>query len=175
MKLRKINSFDESIETNNPKSSAKSEDKNTNLYSSRENRPTTAFSPNLLQNEATKKLRELRIEGADRALVVSATATGKTFLSAFDVQQFGATRVLFIVHRLRIAKKAMETFKAVFGKSKTYGIYSADKRQSDRDFIFSTIQTINNDQHLKNFEENTFDYIIIDETHRAGAKTYQKI
>ena len=69
----------------------------------------------------------------------------------------------------------METFKAVFGKSKTYGIYSADKRQSDRDFIFSTIQTINNDQHLKNFEENTFDYIIIDETHRAGAKTYQKI
>ena len=175
VETEKINSFDESIETNNPKSSAKSEDKNTNLYSSRENRPTTTFSPNLLQNEATKKLRELRIEGADRALVVSATATGKTFLSAFDVQQFEATRVLFIVHRLRIAKKAMETFKAVFGKSTTYGIYSADKRQSDRDFIFSTIQTINNDQHLKNFEENTFDYIIIDETHRAGAKTYQKI
>ena len=69
---------------------------------------------------------------------------------------------------MRIAKKAMETFKAVF-ESLQLAAFIADKRQSDRDFIFSTIQTINNDQHHKNFEENTFDYIIIDETHRAGA------
>ena len=135
----------------------------------------TIFSPNLLQKEATESLANLRLEGKDKALVISATATGKTFLSAFDVQQFNAKRMLFVVHRFRIASKARETFEAIFGKTKSYGFYSGQKRDTNSDFIFSTIQTINSDDHLKSFEPDAFDYIIIDETHRAGAASYNKI
>ena len=131
------------------------------------------FSPNLLQREATNSLAALRSEGKDKALVISATATGKTFLSAFDVQQFNAKRMLFVVHRFRIASKALDTFKSIFGKTKSYGFYSGQKRDLHSDFIFSTIQTINSDEHLKNFQPDAFDYIIIDETHRAGAGSYQ--
>ncbi|MDB9924131.1 DEAD/DEAH box helicase family protein, partial [Planktomarina sp.] len=133
------------------------------------------FSPNLLQQEATESLATLRSEGQDKALVISATATGKTFLSAFDVQKFNAKRMLFVVHRFRIASKARETFESIFGKTKSYGFYSGQKRDINSDFIFSTIQTINSDDHLKNFEPDAFDYIIVDETHRAGAASYNKI
>ena len=133
------------------------------------------FEPNLLQREATENLAILRSEGKDKALVISATATGKTFLSAFDVQQFESKRMLFVVHRFRIASKALDTFKSIFGKTKSYGFYSGQKRDINSDFIFSTIQTINSDDHLKNFESDAFDYIIIDETHRAGAASYNKI
>ena len=73
-------------------------------------------------------------EGSTRSLIVSATGTGKTVLSAFDVQQI-AKRLLFVVHRLNIAKKAMSEFKRVFGSSKSMGIYSRRQLKQD-EFIF---------------------------------------
>ena len=45
----------------------------------------------------------------------------------------------------------------------------------NKDFIFTTNLTLSNSENLKRFEPDAFDYIIIDETHRAGAATYQKI
>ena len=133
------------------------------------------YIPNGMQEDALKNIENLRNKQIKKALVISATGTGKTFLAAFDVKKSNAKKILFVVHRLNIAKKALETFKLVFGKSKSFGIYSGSKRELDSDFIFSTIQTINNPEHLKNFSKDNFDYIIIDETHRAGAKTYQSI
>ena len=133
------------------------------------------FEPNLLQVEAIDNLNKLREEHEDRALVVSATGTGKTILSAFDVRNFRAKRMLFVVHRRNIAKQAMDSYKEVFGDEVSMGIYSGSSRDAESKFIFSTIQTISKDQHLANFESDYFDYVIIDETHRAGAETYQKI
>ena len=128
----------------------------------------------MLQQEATSNL-ELKTKRGRPCLSYSAIATGKTFLSAFDVQQFKAKKVLFLVHRFRIASKAMDTFKMIFGKTRSYGFYSGQKRDTNSDFIFSTIQTINSEEHFNNFQTDTFDYIIIDETHRAGAHSYHKI
>jgi superfamily II DNA or RNA helicase/HKD family nuclease len=134
------------------------------------------LTPNKMQVPALEQLRSVREAGHPRTLVISATGTGKTVLSAFDVKQFGATRLLFVVHRLNIARKAMSEFKRVFGSSKSMGIYSAsDSLNEDADFVFSTVQTINNDRHLQKFSTDEFDYIIIDETHRAGAATYKRI
>lgn len=68
----------------------------------------------------------------------------------------------------------METFKSIFQNSKTMGMFSGRQKELDNDFIFSTIQTISKKENLELFEPNQFDYIVIDETHRAGAHTYQK-
>ena len=133
------------------------------------------FEPNLLQIEAIDNLNKLREEHEDRALVVSATGTGKTILSAFDVRNFRAKRMLFVVHRRNIAKQAMDSYREIFGDEVSMGIYSGSLRDVESKFIFSTIQTISKDQHLANFDSDYFDYVIIDETHRAGAETYQKI
>ena len=132
--------------------------------------------PNEMQTVALERLKAVREEGHDRSLVISATGTGKTVLSALDVKQFSARRLLFIVHRLNIAKKAMSEFKKVYGSSKTMGVFSAgDELDSSAEFVFSTVQTINTDHHLQKFAPDDFDYIIVDETHRAGAKTYKRV
>ena len=133
------------------------------------------FSPNLMQREALKNLQNLRSDGKERALVISATGTGKTFLAAFDAQVFNPKRLLFVVHRLTIAKAALQTFQRVFGFDKTMGLYSGDRRELDCDFIFSTIQTISKEEHLGKFSKDQFDYIIVDESHRSGADSYSNL
>jgi superfamily II DNA or RNA helicase/HKD family nuclease len=130
------------------------------------------ISPNSMQKEALKNLQNLRAEGKNKALIISATGTGKTYLSAFDAKSFNPERLLFVVHRLTIAKDALNTFKNVFGATKTMGLYSGSQRELDCDFVFSTIQTISKSNHLENFSRSHFDYIIIDETHRSGAESY---
>lgn len=136
---------------------------------------TPEFLPNKMQVEALANLKSLREKSEDKALLISATGTGKTHLSAFDAKQFGAQKVLFVVHRANIAKAALVTFRDVFGSEKSMGLYSGGNRSTHTDFIFCTIQTISKDQHMNRFSSDQFDYIIIDETHRAGADTYQKI
>ena len=134
----------------------------------------TALEPNSMQTEALFSLNSLRQEGKDKALLISATGTGKTFLSAFDVKQFNANRVLFIIHRENIAKKAMESFKTIM-PNKKYGMFSGTHKDYDADYMFATIQTIGKHEYLQQFDRQHFDYIIIDEVHHLGADTYQTI
>ncbi len=134
-----------------------------------------SITPNSMQEEALSNLKDLRSKNKDKALLISATGTGKTYLSAFDAKAYNPKKFLFVVHRRNIAEAAMKSFKHIFGDSRRMGIYSGNKRKIDADFIFSTIQTISRDEHLNQFAESHFDYIVIDETHRAGAETYQKI
>ncbi len=134
-----------------------------------------AIKPNAMQVEALANIARLRVDGKNKALLISATGTGKTFLSAFDVQSFNPKKFLFIVHRENITKAAMKTFKCIFGESKSMGLYTGNSKDLSSDFIFSTVQTISKQEYLDQFERNFFDYIVIDETHRAGALSYQRI
>jgi superfamily II DNA or RNA helicase/SOS-response transcriptional repressor LexA len=132
-------------------------------------------SPNSMQIEALEKLQKLRHEGKNKALIISATGTGKTYLSAFDAKAFNPKRLLFVVHRLTIAKEALNTFRSVFGNDRTMGLYSGNERNLECDFVFSTVQTISKSNHIVNFPKKQFDYIIIDETHRSGADSYLRV
>jgi superfamily II DNA or RNA helicase/HKD family nuclease len=131
--------------------------------------------PNSMQIEALENLKKLRFERKNKALIISATGTGKTYLSAFDAKAFNPKKLLFVVHRLTIAKDSLNTFRNVFGNNKTMGLYSGSQRDLDCDFVFSTIQTISKENHLDNFSKDHFDYIIIDETHRSGADSYLRL
>lgn len=133
------------------------------------------ITPNSMQNEALGNLKILREEKKNKALIISATGTGKTYLSAFDAKFFNPRKLLFVVHRLTIAKDSLKTFQKVFGETKTMGLYSGDKRDLDCDFLFSTVQTISKSNHFQNFAKDHFDYIIIDETHRSGADSYLRL
>lgn len=146
---------------------------NNNLKSLIESHAT--ITPNLMQIEALENLKNLRNDNKNKALIISATGTGKAYLSAFDAKSFNPPKLLFVVHRLTIAKDSLKTFRRVFGKSKTMGLYSGEKRELECDFVFSTIQTISKSIHLENFSKDHFDYIIIDETHRSGADSYLRL
>lgn len=133
------------------------------------------ITPNSMQTEALYNLKKLRRDKKNKALIISATGTGKTYLAAFDAKSFNPKKLLFVVHRRNIAEKAMKTFKTIFGKSKTMGLYSGNQRELDKDFVFSTVQTISKSNHLEQFESDFFDYIIIDESHRSGANSYIRL
>jgi len=133
------------------------------------------INPNSMQEEALSNLAQLRLEKKNKALIISATGTGKTYLSAFDVESFNPKKLLFVVHRFNIAKKALESFEQIFRGQKKLGLYSGNLKELDADFIFSTVQTISRESHLSNFDKEFFDYIIIDESHRSGAESYLKL
>ncbi|CDI50067.1 DNA repair helicase Rad25 [Clostridium tetani 12124569] len=133
------------------------------------------LKPNKMQVEAIQGLERLRENGEDRGLLISATGTGKTYLSAFELRNYNPKRTLFIVHREQIAKQALNSFINVFGDTKSMGILSGTSKDVDKDFIFCTIQTLSKEEVLQSFDKNEFDYIIIDEVHKAGANSYQKI
>ena len=131
--------------------------------------------PNRMQVAAIESLNELRKKGKDKALLISSTGTGKTYLSAFELRKYNPKKALFIVHREQIARQALESYKDVFGDTKTMGILSGNSKDINREIIFSTIQTLSKDDILYNFKKDEFDYIVIDEVHKAGANSYQKV
>lgn len=131
------------------------------------------IKPNFMQRKALKELNRYRAIGLDRALVVAAAGSGKTYLAAFDALNFNPNRLLYVVHEGSILKKSLETFQEVFGNNVTYGIYSGENKELDADFVFATNLTMS--RNLELFAQDEFDYIIIDECHHATAETYKRI
>lgn len=131
--------------------------------------------PNRMQNAALTSLSKLREAGKDKALLVSATGTGKTYLAAFDVATVNPDRCLFIIHREQIAKEALRSFRNVLGNKKKMSVLSGTNKDLDADYIFSTIQTLSKDSTINQIPPEAFDYVVVDEVHRAGAPSYQKV
>ncbi|WP_409305903.1 DUF3427 domain-containing protein [Peribacillus sp. SCS-155] len=132
--------------------------------------------PNHMQQAALQQIEAVRKADKEKALIISATGTGKTYLSAFDVRRYAPKRTLFIVHREQILQKAKSDFKRVLGgMDKDFGILSGSSKQIDAKYLFATIQTISKDETLWQFNPEEFDYILIDEVHKAGAQSYQKV
>ena len=136
----------------------------------------SSIEPNKMQKEALRGLQAVRDSGKKKALVISATGTGKTYLSAFDVQQFEPKRMLFVVHREQILQKSLKDFQKVLQFPESEGlIYHSGADLTNKKYIFATIQTLSRDSHLNLFSKDYFDYILIDEVHKAGADSYKKV
>lgn len=133
----------------------------------------SSINPNSMQRKALRELRRYRDTGVKKALIISATGSGKTYLAAFDARNFGAKRLLYIVHRESILRDAKESFMKVFGAERTYGFYTGNERSQEADFIFATSNMLA--RHLEEFDKNEFDYIIYDEVHHVVADTGKKI
>jgi superfamily II DNA or RNA helicase len=129
---------------------------------------------NRMQKRAMENLERLRSFGESKALVIAATGTGKTFMSAFDVKNYKPKKLLFVVHREEILKKAKETFELLLpNEGLTFGLLTGNHKQKKVDYVFATIQTIS--KCFLEFERDEFDYLIIDEAHHATSPTYQTI
>lgn len=142
------------------------------------------FKRNEMQVDFISNLMEIYHDedpNSDRALLISATGTGKTYAAAFAIEEFkkydsNTPRVLFLVHRAKIAEQAKDTFENVLGGMHSYGLFNMDNNDVNADFVFANIQSmVNNNYYCKNFKRDDFDYIIVDEVHRAGSISYEEI
>ena len=154
----------------------------TNLY--KDKKTINLFEPRGAQIEALYNLKKTRKEGNKKGLVVAATGIGKTYLAAFDSQNFD--RVLFIAHIEEILYQAYESFKNVrtdkiipikesyvidsqydllnvadFQETFDYneydinmGFFTGNRKDIKKDIIFASVQTLGKSQYLN---ESYFD------------------
>ncbi len=132
------------------------------------------LSPNLMQAEAITNLQRLRKSDERRALAIAATGSGKTYMAVFDSKQFEAKRLLFIVHREDILRKAKQSFETVIDRKQiSTGLFTGSTKEAEADYLFTTIQTLQ--RHYQTFAPDAFDYIVVDEAHHAPSPSYQQV
>lgn len=133
------------------------------------------LKPNSMQTGFISNLRKIISEGEDRALLISATGTGKTYASAFAARELEFSRILFVTHRTQLSVQTMNSYENVFGNSKSMGFLGNGKTDYDSDIIFANIQTLCRDEHLNKFKKDAFNCIILDEAHHSSSNGFQKI
>ncbi|SFQ45907.1 Helicase conserved C-terminal domain-containing protein [Lachnospiraceae bacterium XBB1006] len=135
------------------------------------------LQPNSMQVGFITNLKKIlaKKEHNDKALLISATGTGKTYASAFAMRELGFRRVLFLVHRGQLARQTKKSYEKVFAKSVSMGLVGAGHEEYDADYVFATVQTLSRDSHLLEYRPDAFDCIVLDEAHHVPAGTYQKV
>lgn len=149
-----------------------------------EDRVTFQFdiNPYTYQSEILDKLEaERTIRGYYRNLIVAATGTGKTVISAFDYKRFRyenqgkPCRLLFIAHREEILKQSIDCFRIVLKDANFGELYVGNYTPGSLDYLFMSIQTFNASEFGKSTTLDFYDYIIVDEFHHAAAPTYENL
>jgi len=143
---------------------------------------TMDIAPYSYQQEILDKLEaERAVRGYTRNLVVAATGTGKTVISALDYKRFRKQnpdkpcRLLFVAHREEILKQSMYTFRAVLKDANFGEMFMGSYKPESIDNLFISIQTFNSQDFTAKTMPEFYDYIIVDEFHHAAAPTYQKL
>ncbi len=138
--------------------------------------------PYSYQQEILDKLdAERKVRGYYKNLVIAATGTGKTVISAFDYKRYKKEnahkrcRLLFIAHREEILKQSMNTFRAVLKDSNFGEMFVGSNKPDNIANLFMSIQTFNSQDFTQKTTFNFYDYIVVDEFHHAAAPTYQKL
>ena len=137
------------------------------------------ISPFPYQKEILDQLELSRMRGEMRNLIVAATGTGKTVMTAFDFKQYVKSnpqaRFLFVAHREEILKQARFTFRQVLRNNDFGTLWFGGREPEDYKHAFVSIQTLNNRIDRLSLAKNYYDYIIIDEVHHSAANSYQKL
>lgn len=133
------------------------------------------LQPNSMQVAFIVNLKKIIESGEKRALLISATGTGKTYASAFAMRELGYKRVLFLVHRGQLARQTKKSYQKILDKNISMGLVGAGCSEYEADYVFATVQTLNRDEHLHKYNPEAFECIILDEAHHSSADTYQKV
>ena len=133
------------------------------------------FQEEILENLETERVVHLRF----RNLIVAATGTGKTVVSAFDYKNFRkqhpSSKLLFVAHRKEILQQAQATFQGVL-RDNNFGELWVDGIEPEKyDCVFASVQTLNNRIEKLNLSESFYDFIVVDEVHHIAAASYRPI
>ena len=143
---------------------------------------TMDITPYSYQQEILDKLEaERTVRGYTRNLVVAATGTGKTVISALDYRRFckqhpgKPCRLLFVAHREEILRQSLYTFRAVLKDANFGELFVGNYHPDGIDCLFLSIQTFNSQNFTARTATDFYDYIVVDEFHHAAAPAYQKL
>ena len=140
------------------------------------------INPYPYQQEILDSLQaERKIRGHYKNLVVAATGTGKTVISAFDYRRYiksnsqSPCRLLFVAHREEILRQSLKCFRGVLHDGNFGELFVGGCKPSSLDNLFVSVQTLNSRSLTDITTPDYYDFIIVDEFHHASAPTYQKL
>lgn len=138
--------------------------------------------PYSYQKEILDKLQaEREVHNRYKNLIVAATGTGKTVISAFDYKRFvednpgSKNRLLFVAHREEILKQSIDAFRTILRDRNFGDLWVGRYEPSQIEHLFISIQTFNSQDFTENIKEDFYDYVIIDEFHHSAAPSYEKL
>lgn len=138
--------------------------------------------PYSYQQEILDKLQaEREIHDRYKNLIVAATGTGKTVISAFDYKRFvkdnlgSKNRLLFVAHREEILKQSLDCYRKILKNHNFGDLWVGRYEPSQIEHLFISIQTLNSKEFTEKVKEDFYDYIVIDEFHHAAAPSCQKL
>ena len=138
-------------------------------------------NPYPFQQEILDSLQaERKLRNNYKNLIIAATGTGKTVISAFDYKRYceenkNKCNLLFIAHREEILKQSLETFRIIL-KDQNFGeLYTGNNTPTQYNHLFMTVQTFKSKNFTTLTNDDFYQFIIVDETHHAAAKSYEEI
>lgn len=150
---------------------------------SKENTFDTAYfdiKPFHYQSEILEKLEvERSVHNRCRNLLVAATGTGKTVISAFDYKNFKnnnqSSKLLFVAHRKEILQQSKATFQGILKDNNFGDLWVDGMEPNSNEYVFASVQTLNNRLKEIKLSPEYYDFIIVDEVHHISASTYRPI
>lgn len=135
--------------------------------------------PWAFQREILDQLEaERTIHDRWRNLVVAATGTGKTVISALDYKRLRdaglVERLLFVAHREEILQQSRSTFRHVLRDGSFGETYVSGARPDKWLHVFASVQSLAR-LDLDRLPPDHFDMVIVDEFHHAMAPTYGRL
>jgi len=138
--------------------------------------------PYSYQTEILDKLQaEREIHNRYRNLIVAATGTGKTVISAFDYKKFvlanpkSENRLLFVAHRKEILEQSIDCFRKILKDMNFGDLWVGKYEPTQIEHLFISIQTFNSKEFTENIKPDYYDYVVIDEFHHSAATSYQNL
>jgi superfamily II DNA or RNA helicase len=130
------------------------------------------------QSEILEKLEvERTVHNRYRNLLVAATGTGKTVISAFDYKNFRSSnkssKLLFVAHRKEILQQAKATFQGVLKDNNFGDLWVDGFEPKSNEYLFVSVQTLNNRLKDLKLSPDYYDFIVLDEAHHGPASSYR--
>ena len=138
------------------------------------------IKPYSFQEEILEQLETQRqIHNRYKNLLVAATGTGKTIVSAFDYKRFKkenkSAKLLFVAHRKEILLQSRDTFRAVLKDYNFGDLWFNGESPSSYEAVFASVQTLANNIETLRLSKDFYDFVIIDEVHHIAADSYRPI
>lgn len=152
-------------------------------HKERDRRGATFFAeitPRPFQLRILEALAAARQRGSFRNLVVAATGTGKTVISALDYRRVCEREgrqvpLLFVAHRKEILEQAQACYRTVLRDQNFGELWVGGHVPTEQRHLFASVQTLNGQRPWKSLGVDHFHYVVIDEAHHEAASSYRAL
>ena len=153
------------------------------VHKERDRRGATFFAeitPRSFQLRILEAIDAARQRGSYRNLVVAATGTGKTVISALDYRRFCEQEgrqvpLLFVAHRKEILEQAQACFRTVLRDQNFGDLWVGGESPIEYRHLFASVQTLNRQRPWESLGVEHFYYVVIDEAHHETASSYRAL